>query len=178
MASSGTVFVTVGTTRFDALIRALDTPQTILTLSAKSFTKLVIQLGAGTYTPTVICPAGRESCTHANGFQVQWFRFAPALGEQMQAASLIISHAGSGSLFEALQLRKALIAVPNSILMANHQAELAHHLEVLGHLIASSPEELVDTLGSMQLCQLRPYTPGDATNIVRAIDKLMGFHMG
>ena len=36
-------------------------------------------------------------------------------------AALIISHAGSGSLFEALALRRPLLAVPNGLLMHNHQ---------------------------------------------------------
>ena len=40
----------------------------------------------------------------------------------------MISHAGSGSLFEGLALRKAIVAVPNPVLMANHQAELADKL--------------------------------------------------
>ncbi len=48
--------------------------------------------------------------------------------EYMQSADLVISHAGSGSLFEGLALRKAIIAVPNPILMHNHQAELAGRL--------------------------------------------------
>ena len=36
-------------------------------------------------------------------------------------AALIISHAGSGSLFEALALGRPLLAVPNGLLMHNHQ---------------------------------------------------------
>lgn len=50
----------------------------------------------------------------------------------MEAASLVISHAGSGSLFECLALRKAVVAVPNPVLMANHQAELADKLAADG----------------------------------------------
>ena len=34
----------------------------------------------------------------------------------------MISHAGAGSLFEALAAGKAVVAVPNGLLMHNHQA--------------------------------------------------------
>ena len=34
--------------------------------------------------------------------QVEHFDFAPGLGDRISAAALVISHAGSGSLFEAL----------------------------------------------------------------------------
>lgn len=52
------------------------------------------------------------------------FKYAPNLEAYMRSADVIISHAGSGSLFEAMRMGKPLIAVPNSILMHNHQAEL------------------------------------------------------
>ena len=175
MALRKSVFVTVGTTRFDALIRALDQPQTVLVLTAKGFDSLVLQIGTGRHTPSIICPEGQCSHTHANGFEVVWFRHAPSLKDHMKAALLIISHAGSGSLFEALQLQKPIIAVPNAILMANHQAELADHLASLGFLIASAPDNLLDSLQSMQLDVLQSYEPGDASQIVCAIDHLMGF---
>lgn len=174
MATQRIVFVTVGTTKFEALIKALDTPQTVIAIADQGFTKLIVQLGAGSHTPAIICPAGQDVYVHANGLEVQWFRFAPSLKSYMKAASLIISHAGSGSLFEALQLGKAVIAVPNSILMHNHQAELADHLEALGHLLASSPVDLLETLQSMELEQLRPYTPENPAGIAEAIDSMMG----
>lgn len=53
----------------------------------------------------------------------------------MEAAALVISHAGSGSLFEGLALRKAIVAVPNPVLMANHQAELAEKLAADGCVV-------------------------------------------
>lgn len=59
---------------------------------------------------------------HPHGLSVEYFDFAPSLAQHMESAALIISHAGSGSVFEALRLQKPLIAVPNPILMANHQA--------------------------------------------------------
>ena len=47
----------------------------------------------------------------------------------MSLADVIISHAGAGSVMEALRLKKKLIVVVNDLLMDNHQVELATALE-------------------------------------------------
>jgi len=41
----------------------------------------------------------------------------------MKKAQLVVSHAGSGSVFEALKLRKQLVVVVNDALMDNHQVQ-------------------------------------------------------
>lgn len=84
----------------------------------------VVQVGAGEYRPQCLIPAdapGRAGVA-AGGLRVSWFEFTPSLAQLMAAADLVISHAGSGSVFEALAAGKALVAVPNAALMANHQA--------------------------------------------------------
>lgn len=48
------VFVTVGTTSFDALVRAVDTEQVKQILYARGYTHLLIQMGRGTYNPTKV----------------------------------------------------------------------------------------------------------------------------
>ena len=49
--SKKTVFVTVGTTSFDALVRALDTEEVRHELTTKGYTDLLIQMGRGVYFP-------------------------------------------------------------------------------------------------------------------------------
>lgn len=50
------VFVTVGTTSFDALVRAVDTQEVKEALFRKGYTDLLIQMGRGSYIPTkVMC---------------------------------------------------------------------------------------------------------------------------
>ncbi len=49
-----TVFVTVGTTSFDALVRAVDTREVKEELSKGGYTHIVIQMGRGSYTPTKV----------------------------------------------------------------------------------------------------------------------------
>ncbi|XP_070042251.1 uncharacterized protein [Nicotiana tomentosiformis] len=54
------VFVTVGTTCFDALVRAVDTPELKNELFRKGYTNILIQIGRGSYIPTKV-PAGSGS---------------------------------------------------------------------------------------------------------------------
>lgn len=85
--------------------------------------------------------------------------------------------AGSGSIFESLGAGRPLIVVPNPLLMDNHQAELAEALAAEGYVAAAAPDtdELLAALQRVVRGELRPYKKGDATGIVRAIDKMMGF---
>ena len=53
------MLVTVGTTNFDALVRALDRPETAEALVALGYTRLVLQIGAtAAYEPAELVPAG------------------------------------------------------------------------------------------------------------------------
>ncbi|PSS10151.1 Bifunctional UDP-N-acetylglucosamine transferase and deubiquitinase [Actinidia chinensis var. chinensis] len=48
------VFVTVGTTSFDALVRVVDTPEVKQELFSKGYTHLLIQMGRGSNIPTKV----------------------------------------------------------------------------------------------------------------------------
>lgn len=48
------VFVTVGTTSFDTLVRAVDTQEVKEELSKRGYTDLVIQMGRGSYFPAKV----------------------------------------------------------------------------------------------------------------------------
>ena len=71
--------------------------------------------------------------------EVRVFDFAPSLADEMLAADLVVSHAGSGSVFEALGMRKPLLVVVNDALMDNHQAELAEELGKRGTCGGANP---------------------------------------
>ncbi|KAL4427919.1 hypothetical protein ABPG75_002008 [Micractinium tetrahymenae] len=169
-----TVFVTVGTTKFDALIRAVDRQAFADTLVAAGYTRLVMQIGSAEYIPRRLLPPNSRSTRLHNGLAVEYFDFAPSLADHLRAAALVISHAGSGSIFETLRLRCPLVVVPNPLLMDNHQVELADKLERDGHLYAATTENLAEVVARMDPSRLVPYRKGDPAGIVRAIDAAMG----
>ena len=104
-------FVTVGTTQFDSLIETLLTPAALELLFQQGFSCLRLQVGRGA-DPAV------PSCTPIS---IEWYRFKDSLEADMRAASLLISHAGAGSILEALRIRSRLLVVVNDKLMHNHQ---------------------------------------------------------
>lgn len=169
-----TVFVTVGTTKFDALIRAVDRQAFADALVARGYTRLVMQIGRAEYTPRRLLPPNRRAARLHNGLSVEYFDFAPSLSDHLRGAALVISHAGSGSIFETLRLRCPLVVVPNPLLMDNHQVELAQKLERDGHLFAATPDSLEAVVAAMDPSLLLPYAKGDPAGIVRCIDAAMG----
>ncbi|WIA10315.1 hypothetical protein OEZ86_000456 [Tetradesmus obliquus] len=170
------VFVTVGTTKFEDLIKAVDTPEFAAALAAKGYSQLIIQKGAGEYVPCKLLPAGATSAEHASGLKVQYFDFSPSLAEYISSAALIISHAGSGSIFETLHAGKPLIVVPNPLLMDNHQAELGDHLAAMQAVVCAAPDELLSAVTSLDTSELKPFPAKNACGIIDKVDDFMGRH--
>ncbi|KAL6541324.1 hypothetical protein OROHE_011032 [Orobanche hederae] len=166
--SKRTVFVTVGTTCFDSLVRAVDMQETRDALFQKGYADLVIQMGRGSYTPI-------KSIGVDGSVSVDYFTFSPSIADYLKSASLVISHAGSGSIFETLRLKKPLIVVVNEDLMDNHQSELAEELADRKHLFCARPQTLYETVSSMDLGSLVDYQPGDATLVANFINRFLGF---
>lgn len=162
------VFVTVGTTCFDALVKAVDTPEVKRELFNKGYTQLLIQIGRGSYIPT-------KSSREGGCLAVDYFTFSSSIADNLRSASLVISHAGSGSMFETLQLRKLLIVVVNEGLMDNHQSELAEELAERKHLFCASPQTLFHTIKALSLETLTPYHPGDARPVTKLMNRFLGF---
>lgn len=127
---------------------------------------IICQHGRGAYVPSgEAAPAG---------FAVSSYRFKAGLEEDMRAARLVISHAGSGSIFEALALCKPLIVVVNEALMDNHQAELADALEAEGYLLSTTPEGLPAAVERLRGVELRPYPGGEAEAVAEALAGALG----
>ncbi|KAL8159528.1 hypothetical protein V2J09_001065 [Rumex salicifolius] len=146
--SKKVVFVTVGTTLFDALVKAVDTSETKKELFSKG---------------------------DDGSLAVDYFTFSPTIADSLRSASLVISHAGSGSVFETLRLRKPLIVVVNEDLMDNHQAELAEELADRKHLLCAHPKTLYETIAQMDLESLVPYPSGDGKPVAKLINRFLGF---
>ncbi|KAG0479560.1 hypothetical protein HPP92_010418 [Vanilla planifolia] len=162
------VFVTVGTTCFDALVKSVDSQNVRDELWKRGYTDLLIQMGRGCYIPSKI---SEEACS----LNVDFFTFSPSIADYLRSASLVISHAGSGSIFETLRLGKPLIVVVNEDLMDNHQSELAEELAERKHLFCATPQTLHQTIEAMDSSSLIPYQPGDAMRVAMEINKFLGF---
>nr|XP_011466454.1 PREDICTED: UDP-N-acetylglucosamine transferase subunit ALG13 homolog [Fragaria vesca subsp. vesca]XP_011466455.1 PREDICTED: UDP-N-acetylglucosamine transferase subunit ALG13 homolog [Fragaria vesca subsp. vesca] len=150
MKSKKTVFVTVGTTSFDALVKAMDTREVKEELSRRGYTEILIQMGRGSYIPS-------KSEGGDDSIAVDYFNFSSSIADHVRAASLVISHAGSGSIFETLRLGKPLIVVVNEDLMDNHQSELAEELADRKHLYYARPQTLRYIIADMKLELIEVY---------------------
>ncbi|MBT3940934.1 hypothetical protein HOD83_02400 [Candidatus Woesearchaeota archaeon] len=100
------IFVTVGTGKFDALIKEVDR------LAPKLKTPITMQIGSGDYKP----------------LNCKWFRFAPNLEKYYKQANLIIAHGGTGTTFELLAMHKKLISCANKERNDLHQVEFLEAL--------------------------------------------------
>eukprot|EP01066_Platyproteum_vivax_P011870 Platyproteum_vivax@DN5381_c0_g1_i1.p1 len=121
------IFVTVGTTDFDNLIRHVDTDEFINQAWQEGYRSISLQTGRGEYHVKTLLESKRLA--------VEVYNFKPSLEDDMKNADLIISHAGAGSILEALDLKKRVIVVVNTDLMHNHQTEVADALSSRNHLV-------------------------------------------
>jgi len=104
------VFVTVGSTDFDTLVKAVDrlcAPAGIL-----ANYDVEMQIGEGNYEPA-----------HA-----KHFRFAPSLPPYFERPDLVIAHGGLGTAVEAIGCGCRLLAVANPDRYDHHQEDLLHTL--------------------------------------------------
>lgn len=109
------IFVTVGTHNqsFDRLIKKMDE------IAAEIDENVIMQIGHTLYEPT----------------NVEWFRFIEMdkIVNLYQEANIIVSHAGAGSILDALKYGKSIILVPRLKKHREHiddqQLELSEALE-------------------------------------------------
>lgn len=149
------VFVTVGTTEFNELVDALDNETFIQFLATKGCRCLTLQLGRGKI------PARMESLCDKYHISYEWYRFKDNLNEDMNHATLIISHAGAGTIMECLEMKKILVVCVNTTLMDNHQTELADEMARQNYCIATFPETLLKTLSEEFHAKIRAYPDTD-----------------
>lgn len=114
------LFVTVGTTAFDDLIKFVDQD------SFFDRFEVTIQFGPGKYKP-----ANRKS-----------FPFTPKIEQEYKAADLVITHGGAGSIYKLLELGIPLCAIPNLERIDDHQLDICHYLSK--HNFILSAEKVVD----------------------------------
>mmetsp|Transcript_32034 Transcript_32034/g.55232 ORF Transcript_32034/g.55232 Transcript_32034/m.55232 type:complete len:186 (+) Transcript_32034:577-1134(+) len=147
----GSVFVTVGTTEFDALIRAVDTDAVRNALKERGVTDIMCQIGRGRFKP-----------------RLPYFDYTSDISPYIRDADLVISHAGAGTIIETLRSHKPLIVVINSALMDNHQIEIAAELSRKGCLtIVEDPSTLPDAI--LGPWARRPLSPPQTARVAAVI---------
>eukprot|EP00978_Attheya_sp_CCMP212_P008190 scaffold19142_cov31-Attheya_sp.AAC.1 len=160
------VFVTVGTTQFDGLVQAVTSTE-FLEGCLPPQSEVVVQYGRGPV------PSFGNS---KQDVKVRAFDFSNSLQDEMEHANLIISHAGAGSIMEALgpssssstknqkQPLKTVVVVIHAALMDNHQLELANALERRGHIFVVHDPILLqqpETFRQIQQFCPIPFSGGD-----------------
>lgn len=155
-------FITVGSTKFDALVQAVLSQPVLPALRLRGYTSLIIQYGKSAVTLDSNTSTTGDSTIRRlqkDGVDIEMWTFKPSLDEEYDRADLVISHAGmlcvqdfpflfllliiltgSGTIIDVLRKGKWLIVIPNPTLMDNHQEDLASALDKLGHLKASTIE--------------------------------------
>jgi len=141
--------VTVGTTLFEELIHTIDSVKFGNFLKSLGYTGIHIQHGAG---------APPKEIQKTKEFSIEIFPYKSDLTTEIQNADLIIGHAGVGTIFEALEMEKPIVVVPNTKLMNNHQREISEEMESQGYLQTSTCVTLIDNIKKTNL-QTRPVFP-------------------
>jgi beta-1,4-N-acetylglucosaminyltransferase len=163
------VLVTVGTTRFEKLISAATSSIALDWMAAQGYTSLTLQYGTG-QTPNIDLVNSPVT--------IQCYDFQPSLDKDMEKAELVLSHAGAGTVMEALRLKKKLVVVINTLLMDNHQTELADAMAKRGHIcVVDEPDKLDDqtTWQSFEGFSPISFAGGDEMDFPRLLDARMGF---
>jgi beta-1,4-N-acetylglucosaminyltransferase len=165
----------VGTTSFNDLIKLFLSPVIHAYIRDFGAKRIVLQIGRGESLEELELSLRGRLLSDERLLPTEVFRFSSSIESFMQNAILIISHAGAGSIMEALALRRPLIVVVNQTLMDNHQLELSSALEKKGYLLSTDCSELHLAIKKMSSLSLEPYPPKTPQAFADLVDQTMGF---
>ncbi|KAH9842583.1 glycosyl transferase [Rhodofomes roseus] len=168
-------FVTVGSTRFDALVQAVQTDAVLAALRTRGVSSLTVQGGEAVREFNAEQLQAATAGGARYGIDVEAWAYKPSLQEDYERADLVISHAGSGTILDVLRLRKPLVVIPNPSLLDNHQQELADALADLGHLKTCTVDTLAQTVESLDEASLVPFPQFDGSRFREMLDEEMGY---
>lgn len=99
------VFVTVGSTKFDALIASIFTEQVLISFRNNGYLNIVIQCGHSAFELAEKVKNGETVSISRCGVEIEIWKFKNSLDEDFERADLIISHAGRLALRSVSRLR-------------------------------------------------------------------------
>ncbi len=172
-----TIFVTVGTTKFEQLINQMLHVETLDTFKRFGFNRLILQIGNGKHENENLFNLKNNNDSnkfYKHNIEILVYRFKNSLKEDLDCADLVISHAGAGSVLESLEANKKLIVVINQTLMNNHQLELAEKMYNERFLLYTTCANLVDQIIFLNSASasLTKYKPGNSKLFGEALNKL------
>ncbi|MFH1845469.1 MAG: PssE/Cps14G family polysaccharide biosynthesis glycosyltransferase [bacterium] len=134
------IFVTVGTTDFDDLVRAMDS------LAPKLDPDVVIQYGHGTYEP--------HNC--------ESFRFARTLEPYYERADVVVSHGGLCTVMEVVKRGLKLVSLSNPDRFDDHQEDILRYMSGMNQLVwCRSLGGLSAAIAEAQQTEFAPYEKPD-----------------
>jgi beta-1,4-N-acetylglucosaminyltransferase len=134
------ILVTVGTTRFDSLIRYIDEA------FAESYMSFTFQIADGKYEP----------------INFPFFTFSNDIEAYYRASDLVICHAGAGTIYKLLEIKKKIIIVPNTERSDNHQLDIASYMGENGHALTVTDLSLLkDSIERILQIKLIPFAKHD-----------------
>ena len=176
-AAARSCLVTTGATApFPALIRAVLAPEFLDALAAHRIAALMLQAGA-TYSTADFAArlaAARESYPD---LAIEAFDFHPTLGaDVVSRADVVVSHAGAGSVLDALRWGKRLVVVENTALMGGHQRELIEELGESGQccLVEGRLDELGAAVGRGLAGKCAVFPASGSAGLVAVLEEEMG----
>mmetsp|Transcript_22230 Transcript_22230/g.39381 ORF Transcript_22230/g.39381 Transcript_22230/m.39381 type:complete len:172 (-) Transcript_22230:137-652(-) len=165
--------VTVGSTKFEELTSFLDdhAEELAFLLKKRGITKLKMQIGKSKKAPEKLPKLASED----SKFEFEYFGYTNKFKDILSSSSLVISHAGAGSIAETLRLKIPLLVVVNETLMDNHQKELAEAMAAEGYLYWTNVDNVLRTLESCDFDRLKEYPTPNAKAFADFLDREVGF---
>ncbi|KAK4504159.1 hypothetical protein PRZ48_005075 [Zasmidium cellare] len=155
-STSKTCFVTIGATAsFSGLVKAVLSAEFFQALESQGYTELLVQYGQDGEELFNTCVTEAKNTESGSVLKVHGFPLdkagltrymTQARGGKDGQEGVVISHAGSGTILDALRLSVPLIVVPNSELLDNHQVELAEALAEQEYVVHGKLENLAQAL--------------------------------
>lgn len=134
------IYVTVGTTPFDTLIRKID------------------ELAVRCPDSLFFCQISKDSIYKP--INCDWVDFTSDHDDFIKNADFVITHAGAGNVFSMLERNVSLIVVPNFERIDSHQGDLARFVEKYNYAsVCWDMSSLADMLCSQTSKSFGEYRP-------------------
>lgn len=160
--------MTVGSTKFDALIQELDDLTFLKTLKEIGYKGIHFQIGQGSYTPNV-------QYSNIDGFDVQVYKYTNDWDAEVSHCGLVLGHAGAGTILDSLEKGKPIVVVANTALMSNHQMEISNRMTEMGYTLSCPLPELKSQIQELciSMAGLKSFPKTESDAFKNSIEQLL-----